>query len=134
MTVFFDTNLLAYAFDGGSPDKQARARQLIVEHASDAVISTQVMVELHAVLTRKLGLDRAAAGEVLDALDFPAVPTDAALVRRAASTATSHDLSIFDALILEAAVVGGCDELWTEDLATGAELRGVRVVNPFSSP
>ena len=25
----------------------------------------------------------------------------------------------------------GCEELWTEDLATGSELRGVRIRNPL---
>lgn len=123
----------APAFDRSRPQKQSRARTLLVAHASDAVVSTQVMVELHSVLTRKLGLDRAAAGRVLDALELPVLPTDEALVRRAAAKATAHALSTFDALILEAAVAGGCEELWTEDLAAGSVLRGVRIVNPFAT-
>ncbi|WP_436700871.1 PIN domain-containing protein [Nocardioides sp. BYT-33-1] len=131
MTVFLDTNVLAYQYDDARPEKQARAREVFLAQAADAVISTQVMIELHAVLTRKLGRSGETASRVLDALDLEVVPADAALVRRAATTAAAHQLSIFDALVLEAAVAGGCDELWTEDLADGSTLRGVRIVDPF---
>lgn len=89
------------------------------------------MIELHAVLTRRLGVSREAAARVLDTLALEVVPADEHLVRRAADTAAAHQLSIFDALVLEAAAAAGCHELWTEDLADGSILRGVRIVNPF---
>lgn len=133
MRVFLDTNVLAYQFDDSFAEKQARARELFVEHADGAVISTQVMIELHAVLTRKLGRSKEDATRVLAAVELDIVATDAELVRRAAETASAHDLSIFDALILEAAARAGCEELLTEDLGHGSVLRGVRVVNPFIS-
>jgi len=132
VTVFLDTNLLAYQFDDSLPGKQSRAREVFAAHAADAVISTQVRVELHSVLIRKLGRSRSEAARVLDSLPLDVIPADAELVRVAAHTAARHELSIFDAMILEAAVRGGCDELWTEDLADGGTLRGVRVVNPLS--
>lgn len=131
MTIFLDTKVLAYQFDDSFPDKQACARQVLIEHATGAVISTQVLIELHAVLTRKLGRTRDEAARVLDAIMLDVVATDADLVRAAAATAAAHELSIFDAMIIEAAVRAGCDELWTEDLADGSVLRGVRIVNPF---
>lgn len=90
------------------------------------------MIELHAVLTRKLGRSRADAAAILEALDLPVIPADGALVRRAATTAAAHELSIFDAMVLEAAADGGCQKILTEDLATGSLLRGVQIVNPFS--
>lgn len=58
----------------------------------------------------------------------------AALALGAAATASSHQLSIFDALVVEAAAQARCDELDTEDLADGATIRGVRIVNPFAMP
>lgn len=132
MTVFLDTNVLAYQYDDSVADKQQRAREIFLAHAADAVISTQVMVELHAVLTRKLGQTREMAGRVLAVLDMDVVPADAELVRSAATTAAEHQLSIFDAMVVEAAVRGGCDELWSEGLADGSTLRGIRIVNPFA--
>lgn len=131
MSVFLDTNLLAYQFDDRFPEKQELARQVLIGHAADAVVSTQVLIELHAVLTRKLGRTRGEAARVLDAIELDVVATDADLVREAAATAAAHELSIFDAMIVEAAARAGCEELWTEDLAGGSILRGVRIVNPF---
>jgi predicted nucleic acid-binding protein len=132
MTTFLDTNVLAYQFDRRQPNKQSRAREVLVRHAADAVISTQVLLELHVVLTRKLGRTRAQAARVLDAVELTVIPADAGLVRRAAHTAHQHQLSIFDAMVLEAAALAGCDELLTEDLADGSTLRGVSIVNPFA--
>jgi predicted nucleic acid-binding protein len=92
------------------------------------------MLELYSVITRKFepALTSAQARAVLaEAATLPVVPTDAQLALRAATTAQGHHLSIWDAMIVEAASEAGCDELWSEDLADGTELRGVRVGNPF---
>ena len=132
MKIFFDTNVLAYQYDDSAGTKQEIARRVFIDHAAEAVISTQIMLELHAVLTRRLGHSRETAVQVLDALVLDVVPADEELIRRATATAAAHQLSIFDALILEAAALAECDELWTEDLAAGARLRGVRIVNPFA--
>ena len=129
--VFLDTNVLAYQFDNSQPSKQRRARAVFLEVAPVAVISTQVMIELHAVLTRKLGVTKENAEDVLMALDIETVRADRSLVLAAAHTATEHQISMWDALILEAAVAAGCAELLTEDLANGSTLRGVTIVNPF---
>ena len=41
-------------------------------------------------------------------------------------------LSFWDAMIVRAAVRGGCDVLFTEDLQHGQVIDGVEVRNPFS--
>lgn len=132
--VFLDTNVLAYLFDDRAPDKQARAEE-ILHGGHDLVLSTQVMLELYSVLTRKFSppLSAEEGERVLTSLQrFDVVPADADVVVRAARTAAEHQLSIWDAMVLEAARLGGCAQLWTEDLSDGAELRGVRIVNPFA--
>ncbi|MGC5248498.1 hypothetical protein ACPXB3_16425 [Gordonia sp. DT219] len=68
VTVFLDTNLIAYQFDDSFPDKQSRARDLFGANATNAVVSTQVLIELHSVLTRQLGRTRTDAARILDAL------------------------------------------------------------------
>lgn len=133
--VFLDTNVFAYLFDDRSPAKQARAEE-ILQSGHDLVLSTQVMLELFSVLTRKFDppLSATDGQKVLGSLQrLDVVTTDAELVLRAARTVAQHQLSIWDAMVLEAACFGGCSELWTEDLANGTELRGVRIVNPFST-
>jgi len=133
--VFLDTNILAYDLDAGSPDKQRLAREALSRPDHEFVISTQVLMELYVVLTRKLrpGLPDAAAAVVITSLcRLPVVGTDAELVQRAIVLSVRHQLSVWDALIVTAAREAGCEELWTEDLATGAELRGVRIRNPLA--
>lgn len=131
--VFVDTNVLAYRMDGGEPDKRRIARARMKE-AHTFIVSTQVLLELYSVLTRRFmpALTPTQARSVLgEVVTLPVVPADADLVMRATLTAQGHQLSIWDAMIVEAATEAGCDELWSEDLAAGTELRGVRVVNPF---
>ncbi len=133
MRVFLDTNVLAYQFDADSPHKRDRAISVLENAAPDGIVSTQVLLELYSVLTRKLGFSTSKAAELLGAVDLDVVGTDRTLVLDAARTAAAHQLSIWDAMILEAAVRAGCDELWTENLAAGTTLRGVRIVDPFQA-
>lgn len=133
--VFLDTNVLAYLFDSRAPTKQAKAEE-ILQSGHDLVLSTQVMLELFSVLTRKFDppLSALEGEKVLSSLQrLDVIAADAELVLQAAKTCARHQLSIWDAMVLEAARFGGCAELWSEDLADGAEIRGVRVVNPFVS-
>lgn len=133
--VFVDTNVLAYRLDGREPEKRRAARARMGE-AHTFIVSTQVLLELYSVLTRRFdpALRPAQARSVLDeVVTLPVVPADADLVMRATLTAQGHQLSIWDAMIVEAAAEAGCDELWSEDLPAGLELRGVRVVDPFAS-
>lgn len=132
--VFLDTNVLAYLFDSRSPLKQARAEE-ILRAGHEIVLSTQVMLELHSVLTRKSDppLSGGEAEQVLAGLRrWEVVAADADLVAKAARCVVEHGLSIWEAMVLEAARLAGCAELWTEDLAAGAHLRGVAIVNPFA--
>lgn len=128
---FVDTNVLAYAYDADSGDKGERAREVLAE-IEGAVVSTQVVLELFTVLTRKLGLTREAAEEATESLmDLEVVATDARLVREGLRISRAHDISYWDAMIIAAAAASGCEVLLTEDLNDGQVIERVRVVNPF---
>lgn len=133
---FVDTNVLVYLFDADAPAKRERARELLASDGVEGrlVISTQVLQELFVTLTRKLAVplapDRALT--VLDSLDeLPVTTIDRPLVRAAAELSIRHRISLWDALIVEAARAGGCLVLLTEDLQHGWEVAGIRVENPF---
>ncbi len=132
--VFLDTNVLVYAFDAGDPSKQRTALDVLAAHP-DAVISTQVLLEWFVAVTRKLSppLPAARAQAALESLArLTVTPADADLVTQAARTAVEHQLSIWDAMVVEAAAVAGCDTVLTEDLNADQVIRGVRIENPFA--
>jgi len=129
---FIDTNVLAYVFDSHSPDKSAVAKRVLRE--GDYTVSSQVLGELYVTLTRKL-TDKVpphvAAAAIEELRLHRVVPITAALVGAAIETSTHHQLSYWDALILESAATAQCTTLLTEDLTDGQVLRGVRIENPF---
>ena len=128
---FVDTNVLAYAYDADSGEKGERAREVLPD-IDGAVVSTQVVLEFFAVLTRKLGLTRDAAEEATESLmELEVVATDARLVREGLRISRDHDISHWDGMIIAAAAASGCEVLLTEDLNDGQVIEGVRVVNPF---
>ncbi len=134
MRVFFDTNVLVYCTDAAAPHKQACARALVAQAAAagTAVLSTQVLIELFHTLTRKQKMPPAAAqGLVLAYGNWTVVDSDSTLVNAAIGRAMAHRLSIWDAMVVEAALRSGAQTLYTEDLSHGQRLGALAVVNPF---
>lgn len=134
---FVDTNVLVYLFDRDTPVKQRRARELLAREASRLVLSTQVLAEFYVAVTRKLARPlsapeaEAAVGD-LCALDVVAL--DAPLVRRGVARARRERLSLWDALIVEAALARGCVQLLSEDFQDGRVFDGrLAVTNPFAA-
>ena len=136
MSVFFDTNVLVYCTDTTVPEKQAIARALVSQASAsgDALVSTQVLIELFNVLTRKQQMPRAHAKTLVMAYThWAVVPSDVALVTNAIEKSLQHQLSIWDAMVIEAALRGGAQTLYTEDLTHGQRFESLTVVNPFIS-
>jgi len=133
---FFDTNIFAYAFDRSNPEKKEKARALISQWmpSGNMVISTQVLQELFAVLTRKLkpGLSTSEAEEVLKSLlPLEIKIIDPEMIFQAIQILKEHNISFWDALIIAAAVSSRCKVVFTEDLNPGQIIAGVRIENPF---
>lgn len=136
MRAFVDTNLWVYRLDRREPDKSAFVRdwlhKLAAEH--EIVVSTQVMIELRSVVTRKFEPplspdDTRVALEVLSA--FEVVGTHSSLVLDAHELSLRERLSWFDALILESAIRSHCDVLYSEDFDHHRRFGGLTVLNPF---
>ena len=131
---FLDTNVLLYAMDPRDPIKQASASALVERLGSEgrAMLSTQVLIELFSNLHRKLGLTRERAALVCYSLtDWAVVPSDLALVMKAMARSAQSQLSIWDCMIIEAALAGGAQTLYSEDFAHGQRFSALQVVNPF---
>lgn len=132
---FLDTNVLVYAFDPADPRKRSIADAITSgERGERLVISTQVLLEFYAVVTRKLSPPlppEQAEARIAELAQLPTVPTDAALVQAGVALSHRAGLSIWDALIVAAAQAGRCTRLLTEDLDHGRTLGSVSVESPF---
>jgi len=129
-----DTNLLVYADAADEPVKQRRAVELIasLRRAGDAVLSIQVLQEYVNVAVRKLHLPHALIRERLAFYRrFECVNTSADLIAGALDLHVLRGVSFYNALIVQAAVVAGCQRVLSEDMQHGATFAGVRIENPF---
>ncbi len=130
MPVFVDTNIAAYAF-GEDAAQKTKARALLAEHPT---ISTQVVNEFLSVCRVKLKIDVATrhrlAQEMMAGCDV--VTVNPAVVEKAMAIEAQHGLNYWDCLIIAAALLGGCDILYSEDMQDGQVFEGrLTVVNPF---
>jgi predicted nucleic acid-binding protein len=131
---FVDTNVFVYADDPRDPFKQARAMELVTAGLRTrlGVVSTQVLQEYFSTAIRKLRLDAGLARTKVELMaSMSVVPVDPALILSAIDLHRLHQLSLWDALILQAAAAAGCRELLSEDMQTGFRHGGVVIVNPF---
>ncbi len=129
MRAFFDTNILIYAQEAGPKGETARA--LMTE---GGIVSVQVLNEFVNVLRKKHRRSWAqieqALGDVDDALD-EAVPLTFEIHAVGVALARDHGLSIYDAMIVAAALEAGCDTLFSEDMQHQRTFGDMRIVNPF---
>ncbi len=134
---FLDTNVLLYAFDPRDARKQAIAAGLVKQLGDEAraMVSTQVLIELFSNLHRKLNIGRERAAVVCFSLtEWAVIPSDLPLVMKAMARSAHAQLSIWDSMIVEAALAGGATTLYSEDFQSGQQFGSLRVVNPFGAP
>lgn len=135
MASFIDTNVLVYAEATDHPQKQTTALALLrrLKLAGEGVISTQVLQEFVNVGLRKLALDVAHVRSQLAAhLQFDVVQVTPTIIQGALDLHQTRSLAFYDAIIVQAAIIAGCNTLYSEDLSTGEVIQGVRIVNPFA--
>ena len=131
-----DTNVLIYAVSNRDADawKRERAEATLME--PDLALSVQVLQEFYHQATRPqgpAGLTHEQAIEFLHPL--AALPTQAITVElfnRATEIRARFGISYWDATILAAAKLMGCEAVYSEDLSQEQDYDGVRVMNPFS--
>ena len=128
---FIDTNILLYLLSEDS-NKADRAETIV---RAGGTISVQVLNEMANVTHRKLAMSWMEINELLS------------LIRSLCSieplTIETHDmgkliaerckLSVYDAMIAAAALLGGCETLYSEDMQDGLLIDNqLRICNPFT--
>ena len=63
---------------------------------------------------------------------YPVQPITLDVLWQAFALCNRFSLSYWDAAILSAAIVAGCDAVYSEDMSAEQAYDGLRVINPFS--
>jgi len=127
---FFDTNVLLYLLSNEAA-KADRAEALL---AGGGVISVQVLNEFVSVAVRKLAMTIAEVREILSTIRKICMiaPLDIETHELGLDMAERYGFSIYDGLIVAAAVRAGCTTLYTEDLQQGQVIDQLSIQNPFA--
>ena len=130
-TVFIDSNVMLY-WVSADARKAAIAQDIL---AGGPVLSVQVLNEFVEVSRSKLKASWASIEQVLRSAKVLCpviVPLSLALHERAMRIAQETNLRIYDACIVAAAELSGCDVLYTEDMNHGQRIGSVTIRNPFA--
>ncbi len=127
---FLDTNIVVYAFSENDP-RNGRAEALL---EAGGLISVQVLNEFVNVSRRKLGRGWDEVHEALGVLKIlldPPRPLTVEVHEAAVNIARGHGFSIYDSLIVAAALRASCSVLYSEDLQHGQTIEQLTIRNPF---
>lgn len=140
MRIALDTNLLVYAAHVVRIAADAPKVEIAVgllerlSPRAQLVIPAQALGELYNVLNRVAAKTREEAKATVDAFRaaYSIADTSEAVLSAALELASAHQLSIWDAIILDAAATAGCRLLLSKDMQAGFTWRGVAIVDPFA--
>lgn len=128
--LFLDSNVLLYLLS----DDAAKADMVEALLLQTPIISVQVLNEITSVCLRKLKMPWPEIHALLQAIKATCrvVPLTVETHALAVSLCQQHQMSLYDAHILAAAIASGASILMTEDMHAGFAARGVNIQNPFS--
>jgi len=130
VNAFIDTNVLLYLFSQDTA-KADRAEAII---QTGGVISVQVLNEVANVARRKLGIAWPDTLELLELIRALCVvnPVTIEMHSKGLQIAERYGFSIYDSMIIAAALLAGCERLYSEDLQHGQLIdKQLRLCNPF---
>ena len=127
---FFDTGVLMYLLSSDAA-KSDRVEALLADRGT---ISVQVLNEFAAVAIRKLKMPVSEVREILDTVRAvcDVQPVTIETHDRALAIVERYGFSLYDSLLIAAALLAGSKRLYCEDLQHDQLIdRQLRVVNPF---
>jgi predicted nucleic acid-binding protein len=127
---FFDTNVLLYLLSKDAA-KADRAEALL---GAGGVVSVQVLNEFASVASRKLAMTIPEIREILSTIRAVCIvkSLDIETHELGLDMAERYRFSIYDGLIVAAAVRAGCAILYSEDLQQGQMIEKLHIRNPFA--
>ena len=102
----------------------------------DLTLSAQVLQEFYVQSTRPSRPGALRHGEAVAFAEsltrYPVQPVTLEVLRQAFAMCSRFSLSYWDAATLSAALVSGCDAVYSEDMSSEQTYDGLRVINPFN--
>jgi predicted nucleic acid-binding protein len=131
---FVDTNIFVYANDGSAGSRHIASIKLLADiwARRAGALSTQVLAEFYAVAIRKLHMASEEAEEAIRPLNIWTIhQAGHADILSAIRLQRRHQLSWWDAMVVNSAIQTDARILWTEDLNHGERFGNLVVQNPF---
>jgi predicted nucleic acid-binding protein len=128
--VFFDTNILLYAY-GERGGKSHRAEVLL---AGRGIVSVQILNEFANVMRSKFKLHISRVRDLVEEVIIDCPQPRAITLethRLALRLCERYGFSVYDSTIVASALEANCTILYTEDLHHGQQIDGLRIENPF---
>ena len=130
-----DTNILIYAVSNQDSDAWKKTRVAGILKRPDLALSVQVLQEFYYQSTRLQGPAGLTHEEAMEFLrrfrTLPLQEITVELFDRATEMKQKFGLSYWDAAILSAAKMLGCEAVYSEDMTHQQDYDGVVVINPF---
>jgi predicted nucleic acid-binding protein len=126
--VAFDANVLLYL-----PSDDARSERSVELLAEGGVVSPITLLEVARVARKKWRWDWVTTNDLLGTIRSCTLclPVSCEAHDRGIAYAERYQLQVIDSVIIAAAVVAGCQTLWSEDMHHGLVVDGLTVRNPF---
>ena len=134
---FLDTNILVYSLDPVDPRKARIAEELVTRGVGSrmGVISYQVVQEFMNVSLRQFKATMTVAElelyffKVL--LPMMTIPSSSGLFLEGLRLQAAGQIAWYDSLVVAAAIQGGCEVLYSEDMQHGRRFGDLVIQNPF---
>jgi predicted nucleic acid-binding protein len=136
--ILVDTNVLVYAYDRSEPEKQKRALGILdaLAENENGALSVQVLSEFFNTITRKIAAPLSIADACERVSNYVAAWTifdlTAVVILEATRGVRDHQFSLWDAQIWAIARLNQIPLVLSEDFQDGANIEGVRFLNPFA--
>jgi predicted nucleic acid-binding protein len=127
---FFDTSVLLYLLSGDA----AKADRVETLLSTRGVVSVQVLNEFAVVALRKLKMPLNEIREILDTIRTVCAvePITVETHDRGLAVFERYRFSLYDSMLVAAALIAGAKTIYTEDLQHGQVVDNqLRVTNPF---
>ena len=134
---FLDTNIFVYSLDPVDPRKARIAEELVTRGVGSrmGVISYQVVQEFMNVSLRQFKATMTVAElelyffKVL--LPMMTIPSSSGLFLEGLRLQAAGQIAWYDSLVVAAAIQGGCEVLYSENMQHGRRFGDLVIQNPF---